>query len=164
MNKHHAIAVATILAVTVVTGCASPDYNGSPAPQSYPAGSQSYPQPPQSHSGRYGVVDSIQVSHMNAGNTGGIGAGAVVGGLVGGLLGNQVGGGRGKTAATVAGVVGGAVVGNQVEQRNAAPARQMYQVGVRLDNGAYQTIMQDSVADLRVGSRVRIQNERVYLY
>jgi outer membrane lipoprotein SlyB len=101
---------------------------------------------------------------MNAGNTGGIGAGAVVGGLVGGLLGNQVGGGRGKTAATVAGVVGGAVVGNQVEQRNAAPARQMYQVGVRLDNGAYQTIMQDSVADLRVGSRVRIQNERVYLY
>jgi outer membrane lipoprotein SlyB len=168
MKKSHAIAAATIFAATVLTGCAGPNYDGSPAPQSYPARTesypQSYPQPPQPYSSRYGVVDSIQASQMNAGNTGGIGAGAVVGGLVGGVLGNQVGGGRGKTAATVAGVVGGALVGNQVEQRNAAPARQMYQVGVRLDNGAYQTIMQDSVAELRVGSRVRIENERVYRY
>jgi hypothetical protein len=40
----------------------------------------------------------------------------------------------------------------------------MYQVGVRLDNGGYRTVIQDSVADLRVGSRVRVDNDRAYRY
>ena len=97
-------------------------------------------------------------------NSGSSGAGAVIGGVVGGLLGNQVGGGNGKTAATVAGVVGGAVVGNQIEKTNKTQARDMYQISVRLDNGAYQTVVQDSASDLRVGNRARIENGRVYRY
>jgi outer membrane lipoprotein SlyB len=120
--------------------------------------------PSQSYSSSYGVIDSIQISQAAAANPNGMGAGAIVGGLVGGILGNQVGGGRGRTAATVAGAVGGAIVGNQVEQRNNAQVRDTYQIGVRLDNGSYQTIMQDNVADLRVGSRVRIENNQVYRY
>jgi outer membrane lipoprotein SlyB len=160
MKSTYAIAVTTIVAITVLGGCAANDYDGPPAAQSYPAGSQSSPMPSRSYSGGYGVIDSIQASHTTGSN--GIGAGAVVGGLVGGVLGNQVGGGRGKKAATVAGVVGGAIVGNQVEQRNTA--RQMYQVGVRLDNGGYRTVVQDSVADLQVGGRVRVEGDRVYRY
>jgi outer membrane lipoprotein SlyB len=80
----------------------------------------------------------------------------VVGGVIGGLLGNQVGGGNGQTVATVAGAVGGAVVGNQIEQRNQAPAHDSYQIGVRLDNGSYQSIAQESLNDLQIGSRARI--------
>jgi outer membrane lipoprotein SlyB len=161
MKKLHAMAVAAIVVTTVLSGCASTGPYDAPAPQPYPAGSQSYPMPSQSYSSGYGVVDSIQMSHTTGSNNG-IGAGTVVGGLVGGVLGNQVGGGRGRTAATVAGVVGGAIVGNQIEQRNTA--REMYQVGVRLDNGGYRTVIQDSVADLRVGSRVRLDNDRAYRY
>jgi len=96
-------------------------------------------------------------------SSGGIGAGTVVGGVVGGLLGNQVGSGTGRTAATAAGAVGGAVAGHEVDKRRQQPAS-MYQVGVRLDNGSYQTVMQDSVADLSVGNRVRIENGRAYRY
>jgi outer membrane lipoprotein SlyB len=78
------------------------------------------------------------------------GAGAITGGLIGGLLGNQVGSGGGRTAATVAGAVGGAVVGNNVE--NKRNAKQEYQISVRMDNGDYRIVEQDSIYDLRVGA------------
>jgi len=52
-------------------------------------------------------------------------------------------------------------VGNRMEDRT----RNVYQIGVRLDNGSFVTITQDSAADLQVGSRVRIDNNnRVYRY
>lgn len=162
MKRNHATAATAIAVATLIGGCASPGYYGPPAAQTYPSAPQTRPVYSPSYSSSYGVVDSIQMTQANS--DGGMGAGAVVGGVVGGLLGNQVGGGRGRTAATVAGAIGGAMVGNQVEQRNSAPPRDLYQVGVRLDNGSYQTIMQDNVADLRVGSRVRIENDRVYRY
>ncbi|GGC76179.1 hypothetical protein GCM10011396_24280 [Undibacterium terreum] len=110
----------------------------------------------------YGVVDSIQIVQVQTERRG-PGAGALVGGIVGGVLGNQVGGGSGNTVATVAGAVGGAVVGNRVEQNNNPPqVREMYQITVRMDNGSYQTITQDAIADVRVGTRVHIENNRVY--
>lgn len=92
----------------------------------------------------YGVIDSIETVSGSGGGIGGIGAGTVIGGVVGGVLGSQVGGGTGKDVATVAGVVGGAMV--------------------RLDNGGYQTVTQPSVTSLRVGDRVRIENDRVSRY
>jgi outer membrane lipoprotein SlyB len=107
-----------------------------------------------------GTVDSIQVVQASSGN--GSGIGTVAGGVVGGALGNQVGEGRGRTAATVAGAIGGAMVGNQMERN--ATGHQTYQIGVRLDNGSYQTIQQDSVGDLQVGTRVRIENGHAYRY
>jgi outer membrane lipoprotein SlyB len=174
MKQVHAIAAAALAGVTFLTGCASPGYpTGAqsypqPYPQAYPAAqpypaAQSYPTSP-AYASAYGIVDSIRVTQAgNNGGNGGMGAGSVVGGVVGGLLGHQVGGGRGKTAATVAGAIGGAMVGNQME-RNAAPVQNQYQVGVRLDNGAYQTILQDNVADLQIGARVRVENNRVYRY
>lgn len=150
------------LSVAILAGCASPGYNvpvsSQPYP-TYPAPVQTYPATSPSYAYSTGTIDSIQM-HQNADS--GIGVGAVVGGVVGGLLGNQVGGGRGKKAATVAGVVGGAMVGHQMERN--AQMRDAYEIRVRMDNGGYQTIMQDNINDLQVGSRVRIENQRVYRY
>lgn len=157
MKTNYTVAATFILATAVLSGCASP-YNPMPVSQPYPGSTQSS-QPQYSE---YGVIDSIQMVRGNA--SGGVGAGAVVGGVVGGLLGNQVGGGSGKAVATIAGVVGGAMAGNQIEQSNRAQTRDMYQITVRLNNGGYQTITQDSIADLRIGNRVRIDGNRVYRY
>jgi len=170
MKTPQSILAIPMLAAAVLAGCASPNYSNVPVAQPYP---QQYPQqtypvqtyPSQAYGNNVGTVDSIYMNQSEAGNgTGGVGVGAVVGGVVGGLLGNQVGGGRGKKAATVAGVVGGAMVGHEMEQRNSAPRNPTYQVGVRLDNGAYRTLTQESVADLQVGSRVRTDNNRAYRY
>jgi outer membrane lipoprotein SlyB len=107
----------------------------------------------------YGTIESIQVTNGDGRTSG---AGAIVGGVVGALAGNQVGSGSGRTAATVAGGVAGAAIGNNVERNR--EGQQMYAVNVRLDNGEYRTIMQDSVYDLRVGNRVRVVDGRVYRY
>ncbi len=129
-----------------MSGCAS---NGSGQMGSGQMGSQSY--------AVYGVVQSINMSNASSS---GINAGAVIGGVVGAVAGNQVCGGRGNTLATVAGAVGGAAIGSTIESQNAA---QMYNIQVRLDNGNYETITQKgSVADLRVGDRVRIENGQAY--
>ena len=106
----------------------------------------------------YGTIDSIQVTRAS-GTTGG---GAVMGGVLGALVGNQVGSGGGRTAATVAGAAGGAYVGNQMEANR--QGRDAYQINVRLDDGSYQSVVQDSVVELRVGQRVRIVDGRVYHY
>jgi outer membrane lipoprotein SlyB len=109
----------------------------------------------------YGTIESIRVGN-GEGRTSG--AGAIVGGLVGALAGNQVGSGGGRTAATVAGGVAGAAIGNRVESNRNAEGQQMYSVRVRLDNGEYRDVTQDSVYDLREGNRVRIVDGRVYRY
>lgn len=151
---------ALLLATTILGGCASPDYRYPASTQSYPAPVQTYPSSQPSYSYSTGTIESIQLRQGTADS--GIGVGAVVGGVVGGLLGNQVGGGRGKKAATVAGMVGGAMVGHQMERNG--QGQNQYQIGVRMDNGSYQTLTQDNVADLQVGSRVRVDNQRVYRY
>lgn len=152
-------ASAALAMTAVLAGCAAPGYQQQG--QAYPT-QQSYPSQSQSYSTMYGVVDSIQVVQGNANTSPGLGT--VAGVVVGGLLGNQVGGGGGRAAATVAGAVGGGLVGNNLENRNRAAGPGVYQIGVRLDNGTYQTVMQDSAADLGIGNRVRIDGGRVYRY
>ena len=151
--KVHSIIIATFLAVAVLTsGCAN---TGSRPVSSSP-----------SYSGvAYGVIDSIEVTRESSDGIGGsgIGAGAVIGGVVGGLLGHQVGEGTGKDVATVAGVVGGAVAGHQIE-KSRKQQQDTYLVRVRLNNGGYQTATMQSIGDLRVGDRVRIENDRVSRY
>lgn len=119
--------------------------------------------PPSSYYGAdHGVIESIEMDRGSGDGTGGsgVGAGTVIGGVVGGVLGHQVGGGSGKDVATVAGVVGGAMVGHEMEKSNRQ--QDAYRIRVRLDNGQYQTVTQQSVTDFRVGDRVRIENGRVY--
>lgn len=149
------ILAVAVTAAMVLGGCAAPQ-TPQVSNSGYQYGSPAYPS-------YYGVVDSIQLIAGNN-NSGGPGVGAVVGGVVGGILGNQVGAGSGKSLATVAGVVGGAVVGNQIEQHNRAQASDSYQITVRLNSGGYQSFQQDAIGDMRPGSRVRIENGRVYAY
>ncbi len=110
----------------------------------------------------YGTIESIQVTagrepHQRRRR----GRGRVVGALAG----NQIGSGSGRTAATVAGGVGGAAGRQQHRtQPQCHGGQEMYQVNVRMDNGEYRTVVQDSVYDLRVGNRVRMVDGRVYRY
>ena len=146
---------AVVAAGALLSGCASsPSYNNG----GYATG----PGYNNTASMGYGTIESIQVTQADARTSG---AGAIMGGLVGALAGNQVGSGSGRTAATVAGGVAGAAIGNKVEANRAANGGQeMYQVNVRMDNGEYRTVVQDSVYDLRVGNRVRLVDGRVYRY
>jgi len=149
MKPTVSLAAIMVAAAALTTGCAS----NSPYP---PATDYST----RADSSTYGTVDSIRVVRVDPGTSG---AGAVAGGLLGALAGSQIGGGTGRTAATAAGAIGGAVIGNRVEEsRN--QARDVYQISVRMDNGDYRTINQDSVVDLQAGTRVRVVDGRVYRY
>jgi outer membrane lipoprotein SlyB len=155
MKAPQTLVAATVAAVALLSGCASsPSYNNG----GYNGGGGYN----TAQSMGYGTIESIQVTNAENRTSGG---GAVVGALVGALAGNQIGSGSGRTAATVAGGVGGAVVGNNIERnRNGGNGQEMYQVNVRMDNGEYRTVVQDSVYDLRVGNRVRLVDGRVYRY
>jgi len=130
---------------------------GTPGPTHDPYYSSS---PSSYYYAAYGTVESVDI--ISDGRAGTTGAGAVLGGIAGGVLGHQIGSGRGQDAATIAGAIGGAVVGNEVErQRHGGVGR--YRIAVRMDDGSYQTFVQDS-ADVRPGDRVRIDNGRVMRY
>lgn len=146
------VLIATCFAVVLMSGCASTNPYSNPR-------SETSPSYPSAQSSGYGVIEAIETTQAS-GN--GVGVGTVLGGVIGGVLGNQVGGGSGKTAATVAGAVGGAVVGHEIEKRN--QTQNEYRIRVRFDNGNYQTVTQDSLNDLQVGNRVRVENNRVSRY
>jgi outer membrane lipoprotein SlyB len=156
MKTSHTFAALLVAGTAVLSGCAST--------ASTPYDSRGYNTGYNNNtnvSSGYGTIDSIQVVRGSASTSGG---GAVVGGLVGALVGNQVGSGSGRTAATVAGGVAGAAIGNNVEANRNANGVDMYQINIRMDNGEYRSITQDSVYDLRVGNRVRMVDGRVYRY
>jgi outer membrane lipoprotein SlyB len=159
-------AVVVMVACMLLSACASTNYPGPYSAQPYPSVRTPYPSYPATNPApyhvAYGFVESIQLTQGSA--TQGSGAGAVIGGVVGGLLGHQVGKGSGRTAATVAGAIGGAIAGNEIEKRNNSFQHNQYLIGVRMDNGGYQTLAQDNVSDLQVGSRVRVENNFVYRY
>jgi outer membrane lipoprotein SlyB len=160
MRTNQTISALAILSVTLLAGCGTPQPDDSMS--NYPNNTYPVSNAP-AYNAAYGVIDSIQIVQQEV-DTRGVGAGAVVGGVVGGLVGNQIGKGGGRTAATAAGVVGGAVVGNQIQDNRNRGVRQAYQVNVRLDNGTLYGVVQDSVTDLRVGDRVRLENNRIFRY
>lgn len=89
------------------------------------------------------------------------GSGAVLGGIVGGVLGNQVGGGSGRTAATVAGAIAGGVVGNELEKDSRSAPR--YEIFVQMDDGRRIVVTQPELNGIRLGSYVRVNNNRARL-
>ncbi len=158
------IGLAAVLKLGACETMNTPDTtssSGSAYPQSTSSGG--------SYSG-YGVVQSIElVQQGSPGRTGiggsGIGIGTIAGAVVGGIVGNQVGSGRGNTAATVVGAAGGAYVGHEIDKRQQQPqTADSYRVNIRMENGSYQTLTQSTVADLRVGDRVLIDNGVVRRY
>ena len=101
-----------------------------------------------------GVVESVNVVESKSDTSNAIGT--IAGGLLGGVLGNQVGGGTGKDLATIAGAVGGAFAGNRVENNMAGPKQ--YRVTVRLDNATVQTFTYAVDPAVKVGTRVKVEN------
>jgi len=154
MNANRKFIVALLATGALLTGCAS----NSSQPYGNNAG---YGSGGSTASAGYGVIESIQVVQ---GENRTSGAGGVLGGVVGALAGSQIGSGGGRTAATVAGGLAGAVVGNNVEKNRNTAGPEMYQINMRMDNGEYRAVTQDSAYDLRVGNRVRIVDGRVYRY
>jgi len=150
MKRTYTTIVLLVATTAFMSGCAS-DY-------SRPAPNEPYSQQttPQSYSHTHGVIESIDIVRANDPGI----AGTVIGGVIGGVLGHQIGGGSGKTAATIVGAAGGAVVGHQIEENNQGPDQ--YRVRVNLGNGRSQTVTQDDITDLHVGSRVTIENDHVY--
>jgi outer membrane lipoprotein SlyB len=105
----------------------------------------------------HGYVQSIEV--FRHGDNQPVNVGLLLGGLAGGVVGHQIGGGQGKTIATIGGAIAGAVVGNEVEKSRVEGAR--YRVSVHLDSGATLTLENSSEMNLRVGDRVRVENNKV---
>jgi outer membrane lipoprotein SlyB len=89
-----------------------------------------------------------------------INVGAVLGGIAGGVIGHQIGSGRGNTAATIAGAIGGAVVGNEIEKKHVQGSR--YRITVRLESGSSLIVEDTRDVNLRVGDRVRVENDRLH--
>lgn len=168
-------SIASITAVAaLLAACGSMDPYG---PNNYPAGttssypSSTYPSTyPTATSNfvEYGRVSNIElVQAANPGSTSrNSTAGTVIGGVVGAVLGNQVGGGSGRTAATVLGAVGGAVVGNQIAKNRDgsynSPTGAVYRISVQTDNGQWRSYEVAGTGELRVGDRVRIENNVLY--
>lgn len=134
------------MSLAALTACGTPMQDTS---QSYPAARTA-----AATSTGYGVVQSIDVVPRERA---GSGLGTAAGAVLGGVLGNQIGSGTGRTAATVAGVAGGALAGRALEQRQ-AQAGEVYRVSILMDNGAMQTMVQETPPGLRVGERVRLSN------
>lgn len=105
----------------------------------------------------YGTIETIEI--YRASDSQPINTGSVLGGLAGGVIGHQIGGGRGKTAATVVGAIGGAVIGNEIEKKEVQGSR--YRITVRLDSGSSLVVEDTRDVNLRVGDRVRVEDNRI---
>jgi outer membrane lipoprotein SlyB len=138
------LAVAAVVALA--SGCATrqPTYVPQPAQGGY--GTQ------------YGVVQSIDTVRAESQTSG---AGAILGGVIGGVAGHQVDHGARKDLATGVGVVVGAIIGNEIE-KNSKGARDIYRVTVRVDRGGMRSFDYARLDDLRIGDRVRIENNQLY--
>ena len=150
-NPLPAVCIAVFSAAMALGGCSS-KASGTDPERSAAAS----PPAPQRHArqsdSEYGVIESINPTKT------GMNAGTAIGGVLGGLLGHQVGGGSGQTVTTIAGAVGGAVVGTKVGNSD-----QVYRIEVKLRDGEFVTVDQKaSVADLKVGERVRVVDNHVY--
>ena len=105
----------------------------------------------------YGKVEAIEIYRGSDSQP--VNVGTVLGGLAGGVIGHQIGSGRGNTAATIAGAIGGAVVGNEIEKKQVQGSR--YRITVRLDSGSALIVEDTRDVNLRVGDRVRVENNRI---
>jgi outer membrane lipoprotein SlyB len=149
--KRIAVLPVVALAVAVSAGCATYVPAQAPAaPPAYPAAAPI----------EYGQIHSIDLLRAENQTSGG---GALVGGVAGAVVGRQFGSGSGRTAGTLIGAVAGAVIGNEIEKQNRG-ARDVYRVVVRTDRGQLRAFDYAQLGEVRVGDRVRIENNQVYRY
>ena len=138
--------------------------NQYPAQSQYPGQTQYPAQNQQGNYSEYGRINNIEVfqGQQQAQSSG---LGAVLGGVAGAVVGSRFGGGSGRDFATIAGAVGGAVAGNAIQNNNRSPnVSQSYRVTVQLDNGGARAYDVPATGELRIGDRVRIQNNQLFRY
>lgn len=151
----------TVLASTIALGAGCSSVRNDPAPSygSVGTSTSTYPSTSAYESVQYGTVRDIHQREIAQRRSG---AGALLGAVIGGVAGNQVGSGTGRAAATAIGAVGGAVIGDRIEaNRNNNNTQSYYQVDVRMDNGEMRTFDYQDINGLRVGDRVRIQDNQL---
>ena len=85
--------------------------------------------------------------------------GTIAGAVVGGVVGSQIGAGRGKTLGTIAGTAGGAIAGHEIEQH--INKDHDYKLTIKMDDGTYQTVVQNTDNGLRSGDRVEVNQGRL---
>ena len=156
MHRNIRIAAAALM-LALLSACASrPQNTASNAPVYSPARTAS----PSASSG-YGVVRSIE-SIGGTSTEQPRGGGAVVGGIVGAIVGRQFAdSNHGKNTGMVAGAVGGALIGNEIE-KNSRRDGQGVRVNVQLEQGGVRSFDFQSINELRVGDRVRIEGSQLY--
>lgn len=157
--KTFARTTLAVIALTALGACAH-----DPGAYAYGGQDGRYQQPGATsrdgYNVAYGVVTAIEPARASGGSA--TGAGALLGGVIGAVIGRQVAGrGDARTAGTFAGAVAGALIGNHVEGRRSAEGMQA-RVSVQLDRGGVITLDGADINDLRVGERVRIENNRLY--
>jgi outer membrane lipoprotein SlyB len=166
MRTLASIASVTVLAATLAA-CGTVDPYGA---NNYPVSSTTTTYPSTypnavvtSNAVEFGRVSNIEMIAANTAPRGNHTAGTIIGGVVGAALGNTIGSGSGRAAATVLGAVGGAVVGNRIAQnRDGTYDSNVYRISVQTDTGAWRSYDVSATGDLRVGDRVRIENNVLY--
>jgi outer membrane lipoprotein SlyB len=148
MNNSVARAAGALLIALAAGGCAT----HAPAPANAPVQGGYY------RGAQYGVVQNIETVRAQSQTSGG---GALLGGAIGAVVGNQFEHGNKRMFTTGAGAVVGALIGNEIEKNNKG-ARDIYRVTVRVDQGGFRSFDYASLDDLRVGDRVRIENNQLY--
>jgi len=146
MTARRIALVCSVSALTLITACSS-----------NPPRSDPYASPINSISSvsQYGNVSNIEIVGSASRGAGG----AVLGAVIGAVIGNQIGSGTGRAAATGVGAVGGAIIGNNLQKRNDSD---VYRISVRMDNGATAQYDYQSIEDLRVGDRVRVDGGQLH--
>jgi outer membrane lipoprotein SlyB len=88
------------------------------------------------------------------------GLGPIAGGIAGAVLGDQLGGkGMTRKVVTVLGAAGGAYAGRQIEEHTRATKH--WEIDLRRDDGAYETMRSDVTPPYHAGDRVRIVDGRL---
>lgn len=149
MTTRSFATICSVSALVLITACSS-----NP-PRSDPYRSTSGV---VSNAAGYGNVSNIELVSVASRSSAG---GAVLGAVIGAAIGNQIGSGTGRAAATGLGAVGGAVIGNNIQNRNRSEG-EVYRISVRMDNGQTAQYDYQSIDDLRVGDRVRVEGGQLH--
>jgi len=111
---------------------------------------------PVAQPGNLGTVQAVREVKQPGEHTA---VGPVAGGVAGAVIGSQIGGGNGKKVMTVLGALGGAMAGKHIEKQARGTTR--WEIDVRHDNGAHETVSSDVAPPYGAGDRVRVVDGRL---
>jgi outer membrane lipoprotein SlyB len=134
------------------------DYGTPPPPPYAQAPAQAVETPkPVAQPGNLATVQAVR-EVKDAGES--TAAGPIAGGIAGAVLGNQIGKGHGsRNVITVLGAAGGAFAGRAIEKQ--ARGTTHWEVDVRRDDGAAETVRSDVAPSYQPGQRVRLIDGRL---